>query len=225
MFAAAITYACYASTVAPTVVVKTWKKLSDHVQSLQQPTASYELSSDFSMGFESHYEFINIARGFNITIIGDGNTVLNAFSKDMFFLVETHAALVLRGLSFTYGKSRDGYGAGALAIDDGAVVGITNCTFASNDAVDGSGGAISNMGLLTATHCYFANNTAGGNGGGAISIGGGQAIIDHCTFVDNAVHGAYVGGGAISMVGGYLLSAIITECAFENNRWGSLLTI
>jgi predicted outer membrane repeat protein len=205
------------------VVVKSWKRLFDEISGLQQGFASYELSKDFKMGFASKYELINIGQGLNVTIVGDA--VLDAFAKDLFFIVEARAGLVLQGLTFINGVGQEsGYECGAIAIDVGATVSISNCTFRNNTSPLGSGGAITASGLLTATNCVFDGNSASGNGGGAVAIAQhGFATIQGCSFSRNSVHGAegagnpYAGGGAISILGGYRLSAIVTDCVFLEN--------
>jgi hypothetical protein len=144
----------------------------------------------------------------------------------------------LRGLTLSGGNDTNG---GALYISQGAVVLLTNCTLASNQAVgdggvsgtDGSsggidggnggngtaggsafGGAIYNLGSLTALNCQFLTNSAvGGSGGDGGGGGDGNSTLSEGGNGGHGGNGAPGDGGAIYSAGSLSLS----NCTFFGN--------
>ena len=94
-----------------------------------------------------------------------------------------------------------------------------NCNFVDNVSVaplDGGGAFV--IGTLSEFNsCLFARN-AGITGG--LALGGGQALISNCTFLDDSVN-YNVGYTDVSI---FDCRALITHCAFENGdgRFGSI---
>jgi hypothetical protein len=113
--------------------------------------------------------------------------------------------------------SGSGGGGGALYLQGGQVQ-LTNSTFESNSAADGSrGGAVAVVGgSLSSSECHFVGNEVSGSGhsGGALYVQSpGQVQLTNSTFESNtAADGSY--GGAVAVLSG-LLS--ITRCHFEQN--------
>lgn len=157
-----------------------------------------------------------------VTIDGNGFTI-NGDAKARIFIV-TNSSVVFKNIHFLGGESpNEGYG-GAILGECTAI----NCTFTSNHAYGGNGGAMSGG---TAIDCNFTDNYASGrfgNGnGGAISEGtainctftGNQGNLGgaiyystarNCTFINN--NGRDNGG---AMIGGTAIN-----CHFENNTIG-----
>jgi Immunoglobulin domain len=128
------------------------------------------------------------AEGHQVTITGGGGNRL--------FIVHSSASLELAGVTLRNGRSTNG---GALYIEAGAAVVLTNCELSANSAtgtngapgVDGHsgglgggggtkgspggpglGGAICNLGNLEVLRCRFLTNSASGGDGGDAGNGG-----------------------------------------------------
>ena len=100
----------------------------------------------------------------------------------------------ISGLTFRDGDVEDTSG-GAIAVDSGADVTISDAVFTDNEAEYG-GGAILNSGELTLVRTDFSGNTAdGGDGGGGGALyNGGVATVQGGVFSGNRSEGP---GGAI----------------------------
>ncbi|MEP6479523.1 MAG: choice-of-anchor Q domain-containing protein [Rhodoglobus sp.] len=117
--------------------------------------------------------------------------------------------------------------AGGLKVNDiDGNVSITSTTFESNQASDGSGGAVEVQGIdgrFTSTGSRYDSNTAfkvlaTGATGGAIdlnTVAGGFALTGG-TFVEN---GSYTGGGAVSS-DTVLANSVVSGVTFDSNDSG-----
>lgn len=133
----------------------------------------------------------------DITIVGQGNIVIDAKEKSRIFNIDG-ATVTLKGITFTNAK----YSGDGGAITSNSKLIIDNCNFTSSSAI--SGGAI----LIGGSHSKITNSNFESNvasysgniwGGGAIKLA--QSIsnvtFDHCSFVGNNATNGH--GGAISM--------------------------
>lgn len=126
----------------------------------------------------------------NTVIDATGHTIIVDGGSNRIFNVSANVSLTLIGLRLTNGRSTNG---GALFINPGATVVLTNCVLSGNGAIGpdgtngisaigggtignnggsataglpGRGGAIFNLGSLTLRNCTLDSNfTFGGNGG------------------------------------------------------------
>ncbi|MFH1371215.1 MAG: right-handed parallel beta-helix repeat-containing protein [Planctomycetota bacterium] len=110
---------------------------------------------------------------------------------------------------------------GAIYIDSGCSVDISNASFGENRAAS-DGGAIKSISSVSITNCVFSGNTAEGFGGGYIGYGYGGAIdvysgsnltinMSNCNFVGNES----VWGGALSSE---IFTASLLNCFFLDNK-------
>jgi len=101
---------------------------------------------------------------------------------------------------------------GAIDIEKGGTVTVTNSTFSGNssDGAVGSGGAIGNAGTLTVTSCTFSDNGVG-QGGAIENFSSGTLTVANSTFAGNS---AAIGGGAIGNAG----TLNVTNSTFAGNR-------
>jgi hypothetical protein len=131
-------------------------------------------------------------RGRKVSISGGGTVPI--------FIVREGAALTNFGLTLLAGVNTNG---GALFIDFGASVTLSNCTLAGNKAIGASGTA----GTVGADdpHGNGGNGTSGTSGqpgfGGAVYNLGSLTILD-CTFVTNSASGGAGGAGGNGGAGG-----------------------
>ncbi len=155
----------------------------------------------------------SITIGKPLTIIGNGNTVIDGNNQFSVLSIES-SGVTIKNIEFTgfLGKSN-----GGPIISNGNGVTIDNCVFHHN-AVSDSGGAIYiNGDSTTVSNCQFYNNFAIG-GGGAIYVDGKHTTISNCEFYNNearaggAIYSNYVSAG--KGAGEYLK---ILNCNFHNN--------
>ena len=181
----------------------------------------------------------------NTLTISNSNTTLDGGTKNvtiagnnllrLFTVLPGVTNFTLRGLTLSGGRATHG---GSLYINPGAVVMLTNCTFAGNGAVgangtDGNdasgggtignnggngtagsqalGGAIYNLGdLMIYNSSFFTNRAAGGSGG---SGGNGSDGTAQGGNGGNGGAGALACGGAIYSLG----TLWLTNCTFSGN--------
>ena len=138
---------------------------------------------------------VTINRG--VTINGNGFT-LNGDVKARIFIV-TNSSVVFKNINFLGGRSPNGQSGGAILGECTAI----NCTFTSNQAYYGNGGAMNGG---TAINCTFTNNNAWGdeNTGNGGAMNGGTAI--NCTFTSNQ-----------GKIGGAMYNGVARNCTFTSN--------
>ena len=133
-------------------------------------------------------------------------------------LIVSGASLTLRNCTFSDNwASGDG---GALYVNDGGRLELTDGTFRANGAgtsvgqARGTGGAIRSdgTGQLTLSGCRFYRNFAGAQGG-AFDNSKGHAALTRCRFIQNSAGSA--GGGAIWNSEGQLT---LVNCTLSGNR-------
>ena len=136
----------------------------------------------------------------DITIVGGAREINGNNGHRLFTVLSGH--LRLDRLILNNGESSSGWSAGAILVNSGAALTVTNSTFGSNRSA-GNGGAIaSDGGTLTISNSYFDTNEANGSGGGgAIAISGGSATITHVTMYNNDAVGVGAKGKALLISG------------------------
>ena len=150
------------------------------------------------------------AADLKITIDGNGTVTTNRI-----FEFASGTTNQLAGLTLTHGRV-DGYNSGgAILVDSGATLTITNSTLANNSASYGVGGGIYNDGTLTIMNPRWPTTRPAnfGNGGGIDNDG--TLTIINSTLANNA---ADWGGGGIDNDGGTL--TIINSTLANNNAAG-----
>jgi predicted outer membrane repeat protein len=210
-----VAVAASAAVAADGAAVKSWTALKNDMNkqsSYGVPAVVYTLAGDFNMGRTSQFGFVDLFGNVNVTLVGNGDVVLDAHNKDFFFDVEAGSNLVVKGVHFRNGQSY----VGAINVNPGGSVTAANCTFSHGVATMGFGGAISSEGAVDVSHCTFNNGTAT-NGGGAIGMHGGFLSAAQCTFAENSALTKHGFGGAIYSLGGYAPSAAIEDCVFTGN--------
>ena len=125
----------------------------------------------------------------DITILGTGREISGNDSHRIFHVQSGH--LRLDRLSMINGEVVSNGSGGAILVNGGAALTVTNSYFAGNTA-GGVGGAIASSGSLTVSNSSFDGNGAQGTGGGGFYISGGTATITHVTMFNNSASG--VGG-------------------------------
>ena len=163
----------------------------------------------------------------DITIVGGAREINGNNSHRLFTVLSGH--LRLDRLTLNNGESSSGWSAGAILVNSGAALTVTNSTFGSNRSA-GNGGAIaSDGGTLTVSNSSFSTNEANGSGGGgAIAISGGSATITHVTMYNNDAVGVGAKGKALLISGSaarvYLRNSILgdddsssNDCGLTNN--------
>lgn len=171
----------------------------------------------------------------DLTIDGGGFDVTLNGSSNRLFTVLSGATLTLQGLTLQNGMNSNG---GAIYIEEGAAVEITDCTFIENSAIgtngdagvpgasgslygtSGSrggpgvgarGGAIYNLGDLTIRESrFFTNNATGGNGGDGGD--GGSGSFQRGSGGSGGNGGSAI-GGAIFNLG----TMLVEDSTFEGN--------
>ena len=163
----------------------------------------------------------------DITIVGGAREINGNNGHRLFTVVSGH--LRLDRLTLNNGESSSGWSAGAILVNSGAALTVTNSAFGSNRSA-GNGGAIaSDGGTLTISNSSFGSNEANGSGGGgAIAISGGSATITHVTMFNNDAVGVGAKGKALLISGSaarvYLRNSILgdentssNDCGLTNN--------
>jgi len=128
--------------------------------------------------------------------------------------LHVNAGAIIDGFIITngYAVSDDG---GAIAIDDGAVATVTNCTFSGNQAEDDGGAiAIDDQVVATVTNCTFSGNQAEDDGGAIAIDDQVVATVTNCTFSGNQ---AEDNGGAIA-IDDEEADVTITNCIIWGNE-------
>lgn len=124
------------------------------------------------------------------------------------FRVTTGCALTLQGLTLANGSS--GSDGGAIYIDPGGNVTLSQCILSSNQAP--RGGAIStDNGRVTLSQCTLSGNTSGS--GGAIYNFEGRVTLSQCTLSGNQA----TFGGAIYTITLFSNETRLTDCTLVNN--------
>jgi len=142
-----------------------------------------------------------------LTLSGGGtHRILSVSRQTGTFGTVTLVGLTLTGVNGvgTILNSRGG----AILVDVGGTLTLTNCTLSGNSAPSDSGGAISNGGTLTLTGCTLSGNSAGY--AGAIFTYG-TLTLTHCTLSGNSAtddsSGAIANNGTLA----------VTHCTLSGN--------
>ncbi len=108
--------------------------------------------------------------------------------------INNNGTLTVNNCTFSSNSAPGGYG-GAIHNPHGSTLTLNGCTFSYNTST--LGGAIYNGGTATITDSAFRNNSASNGGsGGAINSNGGMLTLNNCTFSGNEAPGG--SGGAVS---------------------------
>ncbi len=161
----------------------------------------------------------------DITIVGGGREISGNNSHRVFHVRSGH--LRLDRLEINRGVIGSAGSGGAILVDGGAALTVTNSRFALNRS-DDAGGAIASSGTLTISNSSLTSNTGSPTGGGAIAISGGSATITHVTMYNNTAGGANPTGGELLISGSaarvYLRNSILgdddsssNDCGLSNN--------
>jgi predicted outer membrane repeat protein len=195
---------------APTCTTRyiaSWNTLSSSITAAAGKVVTLTLSTPFDMtGFSSFIDMKTAKTA--ITIVGNA-AVFDAGGKDRFFYVDRAVALVMSNVTLQNGYH---YGGGAISVDSGGTITLSECTFTRNTASNDVGGAMFvNGGTITLSDCSFNENTA--FIGGAMFAYGTITLSD-CSFNGNAAGNGIGGsGGAITVSGTITLS----DCSFNGN--------
>ncbi len=87
---------------------------------------------------------------------------------------------------------------------------LTNCTFINNRAWSGGGIYNTENSSPKVTECVFTNNAAARGGG--MTCEGGNAILSHCSFIENSA--SYYGGGLNNIIAS---NTTLLNCTFSDN--------
>ncbi|NJC95334.1 MAG: hypothetical protein FIB03_03175, partial [Anaerolineae bacterium] len=140
----------------------------------------------------------------NTQINGGGLVTISGNDIVRLFSVDPSIDFIISGLTLSHGYVSGGNG-GAININNGATVTISNSTFDTNNTLNGYGGAIYvDTATLNITNSTFVNNGADvaaigdyALGGGAIQNNDGTVTISGSTFSGNFVDSYTADGGAI----------------------------
>lgn len=183
---------------------------SDLQTLINSNTGTITLTGNYTYG-ESDTGNAGISIKNDITIVGQGNIVIDAKEKSRIFNIES-ATVTLKGITLSNGKTNDNGG----AITSNSALNIENCKLINNTA--SSGGAIfSSAGDVIMNHSSFYNNKAtsasGRTGGGVIykSNSNSKMTFDDCEVYKNY---AQLVGGAICTYGSIVL---INNSRFHEN--------
>lgn len=181
----------------------------------------------------------------NVTI--DGSSLsspvqVNGNHSSRIFDLAGGTTVTLNSIVITNGYSTNGNSGGAIQIQNGGSLTLTNCTLAGNSTDNtGLGGAIYNDGTLALAACTLAGNasTSGGgieddsicsltdctlannvavHDGGAIEVYTGQMTLKQCTLSGNSSGDA---DGAFDLIGG---TADVVNTILANNGGDILAT-
>ncbi|MDX2232290.1 MAG: CHAT domain-containing protein [Leptolyngbyaceae cyanobacterium bins.349] len=123
----------------------------------------------------------------NLTLIGSGETTIQANGRDRVFQVNSGQTIALENLTLTNGAARNGggiYNSGSLT--------LTNSTVTNNQAAD-EGGGIYNTGSLSLINSTVTNNQSARSGGGIYNTGS----LDIETSTIDRNEALFSNGGAI----------------------------
>ncbi len=127
-------------------------------------------------------------------------------------------AVGISGLSFEGGRG-GAPGGGALLVETGVSVVVSDCDFSGNAAEGkGAGGAILSFGSLRLERCRVTGNTA--VLGGGVAAGGGQIVVSASLLHRNQ---AIVAGGAVHVTGAEVLVVNSTLAANSAGTAGGLM--
>jgi CSLREA domain-containing protein len=171
----------------------------------------------------------------NLSVQGPGAGKLtvhaNANNSNAFrvFNVTTAGTVSFSDITISGGVLlQNGFGAGIQNANT-ATINITNCTFSSNQAING-GGAIANVQSANVfiSNCVFSQNIAGnpaGNnfgdepGGAILNQASGVVTITGCTISSNGALGTKGGGGVANFAAG---TVNVTNCTLDHNVAGGI---
>ena len=197
-------FAAQVSLAATIVVDGSTCTLAQAITAANQPTSCGTSSYAGSTGadtitFNASYTSTitpgaEIAVTSDITIVGGGREISGNNSHRVFHVRSGH--LRLDRLEINRGVIGSAGSGGAILVDSGAALTVTNSRFALNRS-DDAGGAIASSGTLTISNSSLTSNTASPTGGGAIAITGGSATITHVTMYSNTAGGANPTGGEL----------------------------
>jgi hypothetical protein len=155
----------------------------------------------------------------NQNVVIDGSSLsspvqVNGNHASRIFDVFSGATVVLNSLVVTNGYTPGGDVGGAVQVQSGGSLSLSNCTLMGNSTGGTSlGGAIYNHGTLTLTACTLAANTST-DGGGIENDSTATASLVNCTLANNV---ATQVGGAIENYTGQLT---LKQCTVSSNATG-----
>ena len=156
----------------------------------------------------------------NTTTISGGNT-------HRVISMNTLVNVRLDGFNISGGRSA-APGAGIYCLSMEGTSRIANCVISNNTttgAVDGGGLYMDQCNGFLVTGCTFSSNAGGTATGAGIRGGGGAALrnsastVENCAFTGNTTHGN--GGGLLASGAGTTSAAVINNCVFTSNQAGS----
>ena len=173
---------------------------------LPAPAGGYVLTVNGELVIDSNVSVVGLGAG-ALTI--SGNSANRAFHV-------TAGAGQISGMTLTNGNTINDIGSnqggGAVIIDAGASLEMTDCTVSNSTAVNAEGGGVLVLGSLTANRCAIIGNTGGVRGGG-INVNGGIARLTNTTVANN--RSSSNSGGALDISGGG--SAFLAHCTVSGN--------
>ena len=131
--------------------------------------------------------------------------------------VSNSARVTLAGLTLTRGKAPGTENGGALRVDTGAIVTLTNSTLFSNTAY--YGGGLFSSGVVTVQNSTLYSNTAGWAGGGLSVQSSGVLFVQNSTLSGNA---APYGGGVVNEATLTLLNSTLMDNVSNPGNGGGL---
>jgi predicted outer membrane repeat protein len=155
----------------------------------------------------------------NLTIDGQGlNITINPNGNSRAFEIINGGSETINNLNFVGGQVTGDFG-GAISVDAGTVLSLSNDTFTANLARQdaggnfGSGGAVANAGTLVVSGCTFSGNLADANGGAISSDSAGSGSLTILAGVDaqgNPINSTFSGNVAQGN-GGAVCTADVTS--------------
>ncbi len=145
---------------------------------IKNATAAVEDNGTIEVTSGSYTEY-GISINKNISIHGQGNTVVDGLSSDRIFTVNNGASLSLSGMILTNGRNINGG-----AIYNEGTLNVFNCSINNCKAVNGDGGAIYNLGYLNVSMCKLNNNRAA-NGGAIYCYYGDNSLVNYNQITNN----------------------------------------
>ena len=160
----------------------------------------------------------------NGQMVLDGNLTIDASAlpggfrisgnhSSRIFEVSAGATVTLNSLFLTNGYAGSGGSGGAVLVDNGGTLTLTNCSVSGNSAA--SAGAIENeSGTLTISASTISGNVSTGNGGGIDNDAGATLLLHDSTLSGNSAVG---GGGGIE---NYQATATLNNSTLSANSAG-----
>jgi hypothetical protein len=161
---------------------------------------------------------LDITQSVTINGAGAGSTIIDGQNADRIFDIAPisicNCAVNFSGLTLRNGSASSSNFSvgGAMYINQGTTVTISNSILSNNQSVTSTGGAIENRGSLTLTNVTMQNNTAKALGGAINSIR--SLTVTNSTFTNNQAEA----GGALYINTDSTFSATITGSTFTNNH-------